>query len=230
MIINHHPSDMVLAEFAASTLDEAAALVVGAHVAQCPQCQQAVRRFETLGGALLDSSSSTPMMKADPLELLSQSELPNQITPVASPTAPIRPSRVFGDDARDSADETPEQVRKLLALYPAGKWRWAGPGVRWRPISAPSESGIRVFLLRAGAGVRLPDHSHEGIEWTCVLSGAFAHSQGRFGPGDFDEADDDVDHDPVVEPGRDCVCLVAMSGRLQLQGMVGRLLQPLVRF
>jgi putative transcriptional regulator len=62
-----------------------------------------------------------------------------------------------------------------------------------------------------------------------VLEGAFRHEHGRYGPGDFDEADDTVEHHPVVEPERPCICLVAMRGEIVLQGWLGRLLQPFVR-
>jgi len=64
---------------------------------------------------------------------------------------------------------------------------------------------------------------------TCVLSGAFQQEGTRFGPGDFDFGDDTIDHRPLVEPGQDCICLVAMQGDLQLKGLFGRIAQPFVR-
>jgi putative transcriptional regulator len=72
-------------------------------------------------------------------------------------------------------------------------------------------------------------HSHTGVEMTCVLAGAFRHEGGYFGPGDFDLGDDTIEHEPVVEPAGECICLVAMQGRLQLNGFIGRLIQPFVR-
>jgi putative transcriptional regulator len=38
-----------------------------------------------------------------------------------------------------------------------------------------------------------------------------------------------VDHEPVVDSGQDCVCLVAMQGDLRLNGLLGRIMQPFVR-
>jgi putative transcriptional regulator len=72
-------------------------------------------------------------------------------------------------------------------------------------------------------------HSHTGLEMTCVLSGAFRHDGGYFGPGDFDLGDESVDHRPIVDDGEDCVCLVAMHGELRLNGVLGRMMQPFVR-
>ena len=58
-----------------------------------------------------------------------------------------------------------------------------------------------MFLLRSGPGTKMLQHSHTGIEMTCVLSGAFRHDGGHFGPGDFDLGDDTVDHQPMVDDG-----------------------------
>jgi putative transcriptional regulator len=93
----------------------------------------------------------------------------------------------------------------------------------------PREAGARVFLLKAAPGTNMPHHTHKGTELTLVLRGEFSHALGSFGPGDFDEADDSVEHQPIVSAGEECICLVAMEGRLQLLGWMGRILQPFVR-
>ena len=85
-------------------------------------------------------------------------------------------------------------------------------------------------MLKVDPGIQLPNHTHTGTEFTLVLSGAFSHAGGRFGPGDIEEADDQVEHVPVVEAGEACICLVAMDGKLKLLGPMARMLQPFVRF
>jgi putative transcriptional regulator len=85
-------------------------------------------------------------------------------------------------------------------------------------------------MLRAGPGIALPHHKHTGFEWTTILAGAYEHEYGRYATGDFDEADAEHDHTPLVDPVDGCTCIVAMTGSVQLQGWLGRLLQPLVRF
>src|SRR5262249_11433485 len=128
-----------------------------------------------------------------------------------------------------AATRTAPDYPQVLAPYGVGPWKWIGPGLHWRGTDVPSSDGARVFMLKSAPGASLPHHGHSGIEWTCVPEGAFRHDLGRFGPGDFDEADDSVDHTPVVEPGATCVCLVALQGNLELRGWIGRLLQPFVR-
>ena len=101
--------------------------------------------------------------------------------------------------------------------------------MHWRSVSVPADHGARVFMLKAAPGTSLPHHTHTGTELTLILKGAYAHEGGRFGAGDFEEADGSVDHQPVVEPGDECICLVAMEGQLRLLGLLGRIMQPFVR-
>jgi putative transcriptional regulator len=117
-----------------------------------------------------------------------------------------------------------------LAPYERGPWRWLGRGIEYCAVDVPDNRYGRVFMLKAAPGTRLPHHKHTGTEWTCVIQGAFSHQGGYFGAGDFDEADESIEHHPVVEAGDVCICLVALHGKVQLQGWVGRLLQPLLRF
>ncbi len=121
------------------------------------------------------------------------------------------------------------QAPNPFAAYPLGAWRRIGGGLRWRSVGVPAEKGTRVFMLKASPGTRIPHHAHAGIEWTCVLQGAFRHELGRYGAGDFDEADEAVEHRPVVEDGEECICLVALQGQIQLKSWMGRLMQPFVR-
>ena len=116
-----------------------------------------------------------------------------------------------------------------LSRYAVGPWRSIGRWVQWRSVDVRSDEGVRVFMLKAKPGTKLPRHRHTGTEWTCVFEGAFSHELGRYGAGDFDEADETVEHDPSVDADMGCVCLVALQGNIELQGFFGRLLQPFVR-
>ena len=227
MSIRHHPDETTLIDYATDALDDAANLVVASHVALCADCRKAVRTFECLGGSLLASmapgaASAGPVPENDLAAWDETRDLPEQ----------ERPAQTADADAPTSRPGTalPAQVAALLAQYPDQDWKWLGPGIRWKPLINPGEDGIRTFLLKAQPGTAMPQHRHEGIEWTQVLTGAFAHEFGRYGPGDFDDADETLEHRPIVERGGECICIVAMKGQLQLQGLFGRLMQPFVRF
>ena len=207
-MIAHHPSDETLAGFAGGGLDEARALVVAAHLSSCRQCRASLRAAEEAAGAWLSDGEPAGMAE-DALE--------RALERVGSAARTPQTSVAAGDPLSP------------LDRYERGPWRRLGLGVHWRSVAVPAPDDCRVFLLKAAGGTRLPAHRHLGSEWTCVFEGAFRHEGGRYGPGDFDEADETVAHHPRVEDGQDCVCLVALQGGIALQGWIGRMLQPLVR-
>ncbi len=211
MTITHHPSDATLAAYAAGNLDETRGLVVATHVALCGACRSAVRGFEAAGGALLEA--------AEPAELSTGA--------LQRAMAALGPLDIIAPAAPGAG--TASDLPAPLSHYAVGPWRWIGRGVQWRPVEVASEEGVRVFMLKARPGTKLPRHRHTGTEWTCVFHGAFTHDLGRYGAGDFDEADASVEHNPVVDAEHGCVCLVALQGQIELQSFIGRLIQPFVR-
>lgn len=207
-MIKHHPKETTLVEFAAGTLNEARSLIVATHLEMCPDCRRVVRDLEHMGGMMLDQA------------------IPAAMSPDARQSVLDR----FQADAASPAEAGRELTsQQHLARYEFGAWRWVGPGVHWRSVGVPQHDGTRVFMLKAAPGTQLPSHRHAGTELTCVLEGAFLHQGGRFGPGDCDDADSEVEHTPSIETGVECVCLVAMQGSIRLNSLLGRLIQPFVR-
>ena len=209
--IMHHPSDTSLAAFAAGSLDEGRGLVVSTHLATCGVCREAVRAFECLGGAALGDGEPMPLA-ANALERALDAIVADGDATVLK-----------------KSDGHAAKPDDLLSAYSLGQWRWIAPGLHWRSVDVPATDSTRVFMLKAVPGIRIPQHSHGGIEWTCILQGAFRHEFGIYRAGDFDEADESVEHQPVVEDGVECICLVAMQGNIRLKSWMGRLIQPFVR-
>ena len=213
MTIKHHPSDATLAGFASGALDEARGVVVATHLSLCAQCRAAVEAFEHVGGIMLNDQEPMAMTAG---------ALQRAVAKLGAPEAVSSAHREAGESAA-------HHLPAPLDRYAVGPWHWIGRGVQWCAVDVASDEGVRVFMLKAAPGIKLPRHRHTGTEWTCVFEGAFRHDLGRYGPGDFDEADESVEHNPSVEEGVACICLVALQGDIQLQGWMGRLLQPLVR-
>lgn len=214
MTIRHHPSDATLAEFSAGTLDAGSRLVVHAHVQGCSRCRRIVEDLERVGGALLADLPPVAMQPGSLAKTLARLD--------------EAPAEVATETARAAGDEIP-WLPEALRNCEVGPWRWIGIGVEQRSFKVRGEDSARVFLLRAKPGVKLPVHTHTGIERTLVLAGAFIHDGGRFGAGDFDDAEGDVEHNPRAEVGETCICLVAMTGGIKMTGPIGRLIQPFLR-
>jgi putative transcriptional regulator len=211
MSVTHHPPEELLAGFAAGTLDAGEHLAVAVHVCGCPACRRLVRAVEGVGGSTLEAIEPAPM-KAGAFEAV--------LAKLGQPPSHSHPPAASGAD---------EALPEILRHYRIGKRRWVAPGVSMRPIKLPGPSSSRAFLLRSEPGTHMLEHTHTGTELTCVLRGSFSHEGGRFGPGDFDFGDDTLDHQPTVGDGEPCLCLVAMTGDLRINGFFGRLIGPFVR-
>lgn len=221
-MIRHHPDDALLMALAAGHLAGGPAVVTGAHVEACPRCRTRLRDFDTLGGAMLESIEPAALAPDALARSLAVIDAPRQPPAPGSATAPgtfsaLRASLPVGAT-------WPRGLRGCTAT----RWRWLGPGRRWSRVTLASDPAANVFLLRIAAGKSLPIHGHDGGELTQVLYGAFHDGRERFEAGDFDEADGNVHHQPVVAADGQCVCLATVEGRLAFDGPIARVLGSLV--
>ncbi len=88
---------------------------------------------------------------------------------------------------------------------------------------------MKTRLLRIKAGTALPQHTHEGHEFTLLLAGGFSDASGHYLRGDVAVADASVDHRPVADDGEDCLCLAVTDAPLRLTGPFGRYLNFFAR-
>ncbi|NLH80302.1 MAG: hypothetical protein GX458_05605 [Phyllobacteriaceae bacterium] len=220
MTARHHPSDETLMAHAAGTLPAGPRLVVAIHLDGCRRCRDTVGDFEAVGGALLDASEPAAMSAGAFDALLARIDAADgavEATDAALPRA-----------ARE-APTTPEGVAlpARLARHDVGRWRRLGPVLSWSRVGVAGAPEANVVLLRIPAAGAAPRHGHTGREFTQVLVGGFSDGRDAYVAGDFDEADEHVDHRPVVDADGECVCIAAVEGRLRIHG-IGRLLQPFI--
>lgn len=216
-----HPSDETLLRFAAGTLPLGVRVVVAAHLSSCPCCRELVRAFEAVGGVLMDVSPSD----SGPLAL----------APDALDAVLMRLDREDGAPAalaRRRVPLAPPGLPEGFVLPAAlsgcalGPLRPIAPGVRLGRVTVPGDPEADVILLRMGAGRRIPEHAHGGNELTQVLCGSYHDHLGHYGPGDLVEADGTLEHAPIVDADGECICLVAMEGRLRFRGVLGLVMRP----
>jgi len=211
-----HPDDELLLAHAAGSLDSGAAVVVGAHLEHCARCRGQVTAFERLGGAMLEAADAADLAPAALARTLARIDAPPPPARRARP-APARPPLPAGA-------AWPRSLRGCEV----SRWYWIGPGMRWSRVRLPHDPAANVFLLRIGAGKCLPAHTHTGRELTQVLYGTFDDGRALFAPGDFDEADGSVHHQPVVQPGGECICLASVLGKVRFEGAVARVFGALI--
>lgn len=212
MTISHHPAESLLLAYAGGTLEAPVHAVVATHIAGCEHCRSMAGAMEQVGGEVLDRAPAMAMSAGSLGRLEALLDQPPGAPAAAPPPAA----------AEIDAPGLPPYVRRLGA----GKWRAVAPGLHIRRLTPPAPGEHRLFLLRARAGMTLLPHGHSGEELTCVLKGSFSHGGNRYAPGDFDRGDGQGDHAISIGDEDECLCLVALTGRLQLRGLAGRMLQP----
>ena len=214
MSITRHPDDTWLLGYAAGTLDAGEELALATHLHGCAHCRNFVTATEGIGGALLAEGQAEPLSPQAFAAVRARLGEPD-LAP--APEAATNP-------ALADVPRLPSAIRRLAT----GRWQRVAPGLAMRSLALPAASPTRAFLLRARPGMRLMHHGHDGIELTCLLAGGFARDGAHYGPGDFDTGDGDTDHRITIDPDGVCLSLVAMRGRLELRGLVGRLIQPFI--
>ncbi len=195
MTIRHHPSEETLAAHASGNLPLALGMAVDAHLDLCALCRQEMFVWRCVGGALLDNTSPATLSEGALQQALARIE-----TNHAPAKAELRPRA--------------KQARE----------RWLAPGIRMQSLWR-GEDGSRAYRLRVGAGGLLPHHAHDGVEMTCVLSGAFWDGDVRYAAGDFLEASDAHVHQPRVDGEQECVCVIGSQSAPRGQGIAGLMMR-----
>ncbi|MFS8037468.1 ChrR family anti-sigma-E factor [Xanthobacter sp. AM11] len=219
-----HPSAQTLLRHAAGLLPPGPKLVVDIHLGDCPHCRALLRQFEAVGGALLEDMAPAQM---DPGALeQALARIDGSPLPAAQePRHGLAPAHAWPPGLVLPAGIA---LPPRLAACRIDPLRPVAPGVRLGRVHVPDDPQANVLLLRLGPGRTIPDHTHDGIEYTQVISGAFSDAAGRYGPGDLSEADGAVEHAPVVEADAECVCIAAFEGRLRFRGLLGIALRPFI--
>ena len=211
--IKHHLTEPLLMGYAAGTLPEAFNLVVATHISMCDTCRAALAEYEAVGGEV--------MLDSDPAEL-AEDALAATMAMIERgvDVAPVAPKRrvesIFPGPLQDYVSGDVDSL----------KWRKIGGGVSQMVLETSSEATVR--LLRIPGGTAVPDHGHNGTELTLVLQGAFVDETDRFGAGDVEVANEDLEHTPVAEAGMDCICLAATDAPLKFNGLVPRIAQRFI--
>lgn len=211
--------DDILLDYASGSLPEPLSLLVATHLALCPEARRQVRDFERLGGALLEELEPAPL--AD--DAFEHTLCLIDRGPSGAAERPAMP-------AAGQESVVPEPLRSYLGTsLDELAWKKRGAGIEEYGLPT-ADDRFRVAMYRIGPGRAIPEHGHEGAEFTLVLDGAFSDGTGRYGRGDVSVQDaGDETHHPVADAERGCICLAVMAGPLKFSNPVIRLIDRLTR-
>lgn len=213
MTIRHHLNDDLLLDYAAGTLSEGWSLAVACHLAMCPHCREQLALAEATGGALMEELTPVDGPR-DSWEALKSRLL-------AEPETKAAPTR------RPATATLPEPLRSYLGGDLDGL-KWRNLGNAKQILIKTGDKTTQARLLCIAAGKPVPEHSHGGRELTVVLKGSFHDEVDRFGPGDIEDADGSLTHQPVADAQEDCICLAITDAPLKFSSRLLRFVQPML--
>lgn len=218
MNIHHHLQPETLMAHAAGTLPAAMALVVGCHIEGCARCRREMQSAESIGGRVLESMPAKPLTEGARNAVLARLDTAVTAAPQSAVSMPL------ADAAQGSF--LPRMLKSLLNIddYNQLKWRKLAPGIE--KFNLPLTEG-KSFLLRIGAGLAMPVHTHKGSELTLLLQGGYHDELGSFHVGDVADLDGSTEHQPVAFDDEACICLAGMDAGLKFRGWIPTLMKPI---
>jgi len=216
--IAHHPSDALLLTYASGAADEAVSLIVATHMSYCSLCRLRGRKLEAIGGALLEDLPPAALARDAREAVMAKLDSAQPYErPVVSSGAALKDHR------------TPAVLRPYIGGDLARvRWRRMGPRLSYVPLFRRGAVAARLLRGVPGAGSGL--HSHQGLELTLVLQGGYTDVTGNYGPGDLQVMEDGMRHNPVADPGEDCINLAVTTGRLTFDSLMQKIAAPLFGF
>lgn len=193
--------DGLFSRYVAGSLPEPARVLVAAHLSIKPEQNHIVSALEDLAG--------------DELSALVSDQIGDREARLAAVFD--APKLAEMQEKRSESGILPQELRSFVGFDLENiPWRTKMPG--YREFSLGEIDGCEAKMLWIKAGRKMPAHTHEGSEITLVIDGAFSDSAGRYGRGDISLADDDMDHSPIAEEGRPCICFAVTDAPLRLTG------------
>jgi putative transcriptional regulator len=212
--ITHHPDEALLLAYAGGGADEAVSLIVATHMAFCTDCRARGARLEAIGGCLLQALQPAPLADGALDATLARLE---QIEPFERRARPA------------SRDGTPEVLRNYIGCDLRDvRWRPVGPDLSYVPLFR--RGPVTARLLRGVPGAETGAHRHTGQEYTLVLKGGFSDVTGSYAPGDLQMMEGEMRHNPVADPGEDCINLAVTTGSLKFESLLRKTVAPLFGF
>jgi putative transcriptional regulator len=207
----HHLGEDLLLTWATGEGCEATRLLCAAHMTLCPTCRSRAESMEALGGQLFEKLAPAAL-KEDALEAMFRQVEGNPDSP--PPTAP--PTELDTSWVLPNELPLPRPIQQYLRKE--DQWK-SILGGRVQMLELPLSLGSQPMkLTRVSPGFKVPQHTHEGLEFNLVLSGGFHDGDVDFRRGDIAINDDSVEHHLTIDEGEDCVFLAAAENPLKPVG------------
>jgi putative transcriptional regulator len=218
--LQNHPAGELLAAYAAASLPLSQALCISVHLEHCSECTQNLHRLNQLGSELMlkaQPAPPSPDLKHKLLDLIGQNSI-GEVT-----------NRVVSSHTNANNQSLPRCLHQFIQTgYKDVLWKRLSRDIHSYELCR-DQNNAKVELLRIQPGGTSGTHTHMGDEYTVILEGSFSDESGLYHQGDFLVRDSRNQHTPVATNDKECICLAVTEAPIQLTGLFGRLLNPLIR-
>ncbi|NRF24708.1 cupin domain-containing protein [Vibrio coralliilyticus] len=198
--MSYHPNQHMLQAYVEGSLDAVDGFTVATHLESCPTCKKQVQELESRYGEALMSLDAFDDNNFDDMlnDILQTEPAPEGARPIRKPTSIEVNGKTF---------QLPLSLSRFRDKL--GEWKSYGGKV----YSAPIDIGdsVRVNLMYISEDVKIPQHTHKGIESTLILHGGFSDEDGHYEAGDYLVKDASIKHSPYTQKGEDCLCLTVLT-------------------
>ena len=215
----HFAGDELYAAYASGRLDQGFVLLLETQAALRPDISRSLRRADAIGGLMLERESKSPM---------SFGALDRAMKALDGIEAPVREACRRAQSGLGELIRLPRPLQDF-ALDAASQRGWSSAGRGLSIMKLDVESDTECELLRIEPGCGAPQHTHDGNEFTLVITGQFSDGRGTYRPGDISIAGPDDVHRPIADEGEICLALAVRDGGLRFTGMLGLIQRVLGR-
>jgi predicted ChrR family anti-sigma factor len=121
-----------------------------------------------------------------------------------------------------------DDIRALLERSANPRaWKRSGlPGIKKLAVQAgASRQGAQTYLVKFEAGVRFPEHHHNGLETVLIMAGSYTETGGKqYNTGDIHLMEPGTAHSFTIAKDEDCVAATLLHGGLNFRSLPLRLL------
>jgi len=227
-MINHHPDDNLLTEYASGAIATAVGIVICAHLQTCSQCRQRVEQFNRLGAAILNQSVAEPVLQETFDQLMNR--IRNQAVSGKNTDQIKKAAELPAAYVNDPLmKRVPKVIAKLLPRDGKIKWQGAGGSLKTARLKT-GQQDYEVSFQKISSGGKVFEHGHRGLEVTLVLHGSFSDEDGIYSEGDFLVRTPGEVHRPTATQNQDCLCISVVEAPVKLTGFFGKLVNPFLPF
>lgn len=204
-------------EYANGSLNPANTALIGAYLTMNPDQRAIMDEYEALSASISFSDQITcnDSLFDQTLALLDQDNMD---------TAFFEPAFSANTIDLKDAEKIPAPILDYAMTTQKGiKFSSLLPGYQ-RATLSKTDDLVRAELLKIAPGKPVAEHSHNSLELTLILDGAFEDETGYYAKGSLIICDENDHHSPISDTNLGCLCFTTRSEPLKYKGGFGKLL------